>query len=91
MSKIQECLETFKAREADPKLKKHVSKTQECFGLAARELEIAILEDEPPNLIAFIPPACITLVHEALHFDPEEDDSWEALAQAAVDLQSGPS
>jgi hypothetical protein len=69
--------------------------TQEAFRLAYNELQIAALEAdkdrEPNNLVAFIPPVCLALVHEALHFNPSAEDDWESLGHAALAVQSGPS
>lgn len=96
--KIVEVLAVFRVRAADEALRGRMCYTQEAFSLAARELEIAIREvaeapkaPEPPNLIAYIPPTCIQLVNEALHFNPHDEDSWEALGLAAMACQSGPS
>lgn len=97
--RIVEVLAVFKVRAIDEALRGRMCYTQEAFTLAANELEIAIREvnaekpkaPEPPNLIAFIPPPCVTLVHEALHFNPHDEDSWEALGLAAIDCQNGPS
>jgi hypothetical protein len=67
--------------------------TQEAFRLAYNELQVACLdadrETEPQNLIAFVPPACVALVHEALHFNPHQEDGWESLGHAALAIQSG--
>jgi hypothetical protein len=96
-ARMLELLAVFRVRAIDEALTGRMCYTQEAFALAARELEVAIRESqpepapEPPNLIAYIQPACVTLVHEALHFDPHDEDSWEALGLAAIDCQSGPS
>jgi hypothetical protein len=92
--KMLELLATFRVRAVDGALKGRMCYTQEAFQLAATELEAAILEsapEEPPNLVAFIPPPVLELVHEALHFDARDEDSWAALGQAALSCQSGPS
>lgn len=93
--RILELLAVFRVRSMDEALKGRMCMTQEAFHLAANELELAIRESprpvEPPNLIAFIPPACIELVHEALHFSPHDEDGWERLGLAAIACQSGPS
>lgn len=97
--KIVEVLAVFKVRAIDMALQGRMCYTQEAFKLAAVELEAAIIEankdtpkpEEPPNLIAFIPPACVELVHEALHFNPHDEDAWEALGMAALACQNGPS
>ncbi len=91
MQKILDLLEIFKTRAVDPALQGHTSYTRECFELAAKELDIAIRESEPANLVAFIPPGVLELVNEALHFNPDTEECWQALGQAAVDIQSGPS
>lgn len=92
--RMLELLAVFRVRASDAALKGRMCYTQEAFQLAANELEIALREsqpEEPPNLIAFVPPACISLVHEAIHFNPHDEDSWETLGLAAIAIQSGPS
>lgn len=91
-----ELLAVFRVRATDAALKGRMCYTHEAFALAATELEIAIRESralspEPPNLIAYIPPACVDLVCEALHFNPHDEDAWERLGLAAIATQSGPS
>lgn len=84
-------LASFKKRATDPALVGHTSFTQESFALAAKELELALAESEPRNIVAWIPPAVLDLVHEALHFDPDSQEDWQTLGQAAVNIQTGPS
>jgi len=91
MQEVTKLLATFKARAADPALVGHTSYTTEAFALAAKELELAIKESEPRNIVAWIPPAVLDLVHEALHFDPDSEEDWQVLGQAAVNIQTGPS
>ena len=91
MKQILDQLQVFKTRAKDPALVGHTSYTQECFELAAKELEIALKESEPANIVAWIPPGVLNLVHEALHFDPDSEEDWQVLGQAAVDIQTGPS
>jgi hypothetical protein len=88
---VAELLELFRTRAKDPALVGHTSYTRECFELAAKELELAIKASEPANLIAWIPPDVRDLVHEALHFDPDSEEDWQVLGQAAVNIQTGPS
>jgi len=97
--KFLELLVTFRIRSTDGALKGRMCYTHEAFALAATELEIAIRESraltpapqEPPNLIAYIPPACFALVCEAIHFNPHDEEAWERLGLAAIATQSGPS
>lgn len=91
--KILELLTRFRDRASDPALQGRMCYTQEVFRLAYNELQVACLEadrdTEPPNLIASVPPACVALVHEALHFNPHQEDDWESLGHAALAIQSG--
>jgi hypothetical protein len=92
--RMLELARVFRVRAHDPALAGRMCYTQEAFTLAATELEIAIQESGPeelPNLVAYIPPACLDLVHVALHFQSDSEDDWEALGLAALAVQSGPS
>ena len=83
---INKLLLVFKRRAEDPSLR-HSVMVSEVFDLCAKELEIAIGESEPPNLLAYVPRSCIDLVCEALHFNQDSDESWAALARAAIACQ----
>lgn len=87
MQQLLTLLATFKERAGASGL----CSIGEAFDLAAKELEIALKESEPHNLVAYIDPAVIALVHEALHFDASNKELWQRLAAAAEAIQSGPS
>lgn len=90
---ILELLAVFRVRSTDAALKGRMCYTHEAFALAATELELAIRQSPTPDnsALSCIPPECIALVHEAVHFDQGDEGSWERLGRAAMAIQSGPS
>lgn len=89
--KILELLQVFRVRASDPAVKGKRALIHETFELAAKELEQAIRESEPENLISYVPIAVIDLVHEACHFNSDSEECWERLGLAAMAIQNGPS
>ncbi len=89
MSHLAELLQVFKTRATDPALYGRNCRADIIFNQVAMELAQAMHKDEPEGLLAYVPISVINLVHVACHFDHGSEESWEALGNAAIDIQNG--
>lgn len=78
-------------REAAATFLKHGEATAADAFLGCSRMLGAWIEHEGPSVILCMPRSMLRLINAAMHFNQHDRDSWHALAQAAVDCQTGPS